>query len=717
MTSWDPDELAALRSVFLEEGREHLDAILDLLGAIEHGRGDRLTEVELRRKVHTLKGSAGVIGLGVLSQEAHFLEDTLVGVGVRDLPAIKKIVQRISLELERIEAELIDRRLGLEPGREDEPQPRKRSEESVVRALAELNAQRISDRRLSDRRREESRDILRVEAERIDELMDAASELVIDRTRIRRRLDELGGILLDLEKLRVAQKSAHDLDRELASSIASLRSSLGGADADYETLTATARTLQEGLRRIRRVTVDRVFHRVVRPIEELAAQDGLRVRIISSGEETEIDRSLVEPVSEPLLHLLRNAVAHGIEPPDERRRAHKSESGTIWISAQHKDDAIEISVRDDGRGIDVEAVRQALVKSGQLTLSESVELDQDALFRYLFQPGLSTRGIPDQLAGRGVGLDVVLSAIERLGGSVRISSTPGRGATFTLHLPLATTIQEALLFKIGGQVYAVAAERVKESVEITQDDIGYDVGPSGSRRDFIRVSGDLIPLLRAGALLGIPTPPLHRDRRWALVLEAEGERFAMTCDKIIGPREIVLRPLPPLLRGLGLYSGATISGAGKVQLIFSADALCRWAVRGIRGERPTPAKGPPRVLVVDDSRASREALSYIVAQAGYLTETATDGHEAWELLQERSFDLLITDLEMPKMDGFELIARVRAASQLELPILVVTARTGDEARARAIAAGATSVIGKPLEPGDLQNLINAALSGRVRKTD
>ncbi|HEY7957039.1 MAG TPA: response regulator, partial [Polyangia bacterium] len=427
------------------------------------------------------------------------------------------------------------------------------------------------------------------------------------------------------------------------------------------------------------------------------------------------DKAVVERVAEPLLHLLRNAIAHGIEPPALRRALGKPEAGTITVTARHEGDAIELAVEDDGRGIDLTAVRAALIAARRVSAEEAGALDEASLYASLFQPGVSTRIGADDLAGRGVGLDAVKEAIARLGGAVRVTSTPGRGACFVVRLPLTTAVQQALLFKVGGQVYAVPAARVVEAVQVTPADLrpGPDtervaISGTGGRRE--------LPLVRLGALLGVPAPP-GQTRRAALVLTAPGapgvETFAMTCDKVIGPREIVVRSLGPLLSSLPLFAGATISGAGKVQLILDVAHLAEHARRGVRAVRPTRVLGPRRVLLADDSRSIREAASLILAQGGYSVETVSDGWDAWELLQDRPFDLLVTDLEMPRLDGHELIAKIRRTPELEgLPVLVLTSRTADPMRARVAAEGADGFVPKPVRRKTLLDALDAALRPR-----
>jgi chemotaxis protein histidine kinase CheA/ActR/RegA family two-component response regulator len=695
---WDPDELRGLRAFFLDEAVEHLEAISEAITDLRAHPDAAAPLQSLLRKLHTLKGSAGSVLLDDLARLAHRLEDRLValrdrgsGVGAEDLRFLDENLVSLSSEIAKTTREV-----------RGVPQP------AEPRAIGEERPDAPT---------------VRVEVERIDELMDAASELVFDRSRIARRMQELEGCARDLAKVRGAlqhvlleiERVPNDLGTrfseiatELTDVLASFNRAGAGAAEDAEGLARTSATLQEGIRRVRMMSVGRLFARLVQPIRELARKEGKEVEIRTAGEETEIDKAVVERVYEPLLHLSRNAIAHGIEPPDERRRAGKPPGGAITLSARHEGDVTEIMVADDGHGIDLEAVRRALVMARRVSADAAGTLDEEALYAALFEPGFSTRDGADDLAGRGVGLDAVRDAILRLGGQVRVSSKPGRGASFIVRLPLTTAVQQALLFKVGGQVYAVPAARVQEAVQVAPEDLR--LGPAEER---VLVRGRELPLVRLGALLGVPAPPGLATRS-GLVLTAESETFLITCDKVIGPREIVVRSLGPLLAGLPLYAGATISGAGKVQLILDVEHLLRQAKAGVRGVRPTRALGPRRVLIVDDSRSIRETASLILAQGGYAVEAVPDGWDAWELLQDRPFDVLVTDLEMPRLDGHELIGRVRRSSELkQLPVVVVSSRTADAIRARVLQSGADGFVPKPLRRKLLLDAVDAALRQSV----
>ena len=372
-------------------------------------------------------------------------------------------------------------------------------------------------------------------------------------------------------------------------------------------------------------------------------------------------------------------------------------------------DQVVIEVSDDGAGVDPQAVRAALVRAGRLSAEEAEKLPEADVLAAIFTARVSTRDAADDLAGRGLGLDAVKEAIERIGGVIGCSSAAGRGTRFTVRLPLTTAIERALLFKVGGNVYAVPASHVVETGPVAPADVRST--PEGER---MVLRGRTLPLVRLGALLGEPPPPGPSTRRSAVVLDWEGMRFGMTCDKLVGPREIVVKGLGPLLGALPLFAGATISGAGKVQLILDVATLAQHAGSPVSlGARPTGAVGGPRVLLADDSRSLRETAALLLAQGGYRVETVADGWEAWELLQDRRFDILLTDGEMPRLDGYELTAKLRRHPALRaMPVVVMTSRAAEPSRARALAAGADQFLPKPLRRKPLLDAVAEAIARR-----
>ncbi len=706
-----PDDLRHLRVLFLDEAGEHLQAIDEALGALEAAPSDGAALAALLRKVHTLKGSAGTIELDEVARAAHELEDGAVAIRASDRAPGRDEVAALVTASGRLQRAIDEvARLHGPPARLTTP---------------------IAGRPSGERRASDALQV-RVEAGRLDELVEAAGELVLDRTRIDRNVLALEGGVRDLGRAREALGRAlaeagialEAVTTEIDAALGRLRAAAEGLAGDADHLRQTAQILDDGLKRVRMMEIGRLFSRLAGPVRDLGRRAGKEVELVTRGEHTAIDKAIVERVSDPILHLLRNAIAHGIEPAAARIAAGKRRAGRLELSARWRGAELLVEVADDGAGVDVAAVRDALVRAGRLTDEAAARLSAAQAVAAIFEPGISTRIEADDLAGRGVGLDAVREEIALLGGTVSCASVPGAGTRFTVRLPLTSTIARALLFKVGGRVYAVPSESVRGRAKLPPDAVraaersgveqpAFAGLPETGERAIL--DGRALPLVRLAALLGEPPPPGEAQVRWGVLLAHEGVEFVVTCDKVVGDRQIVVQGLGPLLAALPLYAGATISGAGKVQLLLDVAALAELAARPASlGARPPDATGGPRVLVVDDSRSLRETVAAILAQAGYRVETSADGAEALELLHDRRFDVLLTDGEMPGLDGYALTAEVRRSEALRaLPVVLMTSRDAETTELRAHAAGADEFLAKPLRRQALVEAVAAALARRA----
>ncbi len=683
----DP-EADLVRGLFLEEVEHHLTALAEGQRALRRvAEGGPATEAAttLLRCLHRLKGAAGSVGIDAIARAAHETEELCAEIRAGRLAATAGILERIEEGLTTLRA-LVD-------GARSAPAP-------GVRSSSPIERRRAPDRRRGLDRRTADEPSWRVDAGRLDSLLDGVGDLVILGTRIERRLQELESVLRDLHQTRARLREAlvegsrigpqaarspgwldrlGDVELELGTATSHVDRATRALGGEAGSLRRTAADLDEQLRRARLLPLDWAFQRLPHALRELERSTGIQADLAISGGEIEVDHRLCEQLGEALLHLLRNAMAHGIELPLERVAQGKPARGRLTVSAERGEQGLLIRFEDDGRGVDRELVKRALERR-----QASASPGDEGLLATLFLPGFSTRTKADGLAGRGMGLDIVKRSLGRIGGEVKLESPSGEGARFRLTVPLTTTITEAVLFKVGGQVYAVPAAQVVEALPLRPDALRAAGSKAGQRR---------VPVLRLQALLGVEMPPLRRAA--ALHLRSGQRSFVATCDKIIGPRTIVVRPLDPVLSGLGLYAGATISGAGKAQLIFDLNALADAAFSQNRpGQSLT--RRTQRVLVVDDSRLAREATARVLVASGFQAVTAADGWDAWELLSERRFDAVVTDLEMPRIGGLELIEKIRTEPTLkELPVIVLSSRaTVHPTRRQALAAGANAVLPK-----------------------
>jgi len=477
-----------------------------------------------------------------------------------------------------------------------------------------------------------------------------------------------------------------DAEGELAGQAALLSQTTAALLDEIEALRRTIGELQRGLTRIRMESARSLMLHAARTLRALRRATGVQVELRTFGEATEFDKAVAEHLVDPITQLLRNAVAHGIEPPDDRAAAGKPAVATITMRARQDGNSLVLELADDGRGVDTAAVSRRLVATGRWSAARARLANDADVIEALLDTGVSTRGEADELAGRGVGIGLVRQAVAKLGGEIQVASTAGKGTAFTLRLPLSAALGHAMLFKVDGQVYAVSSVNVADTAQVD------------AHAATVVVRDDVLPVVRLEQLLGHGAAT---ERRPALVVTFAGKSLVCTVDKIIGVREIIIKPLGPLLAPLTLYAGATISGSGKVQLILDPAQLVRRAYPDVPAALFDPGSAPMmlagRALVVDDSRAIREAMTSMLGSEGWIVDVAEDGARALQMARQQRYDLVVTDLEMPTLGGFELIARLRGDERLAAtPVVVITSRASPEHRRRARELGVRALVAKPI---------------------
>jgi len=759
---FDPEELAMLRQLFRSEAQDALEAVTALVLAAGSAPPSRESLTEMMRATHTMKGAAGTVGLPAVVDLAHRLENAFAAfsrdpslwtagtadgmVEVMDAmrsyldamtepgadgaaAALRAMIEQLrqphrrpSARLEAVEpidgeatSEPLDAPAHPRAGSASDVVPRPRadsvSDAVPLPAVSRTDTQRgvapgeigapAADAVPADAALVEPKSWLRVEPERVDEVMSSAGELLFDRTRIERRVQLLRTLARDLARTRqtlhdaIADDAAMpvplrsaliDAEGELAGQAALLSQTTAALLDEIEALRRTIGELQRGLTRIRMESARSLMLHAARTLRALRRATGVRVELRTFGEDTEFDKAVAEHLVDPITQLLRNAVAHGVESPEERAAQGKPAVATIAIRARQDGNALVLEVSDDGRGIDTAALSRRLVATGRWSAARARLADDADVIEALLDTGVSTRGEADELAGRGVGIGLVRETVAKLGGEVKIASAAGKGTTFTLRLPLSASLAEAMLFKVDGQVYAVSSVNVPDTTHV-------EAGAA-----FATVRDDALPVVRLEQLLGHGAAS---ERRPAIVVSFAGKSLVCTVDKIIGTREIVIKPLGPLLAPLTLYAGATISGSGKVQLILDPAQLVRRAHPDVPAVQTDPTTAPMmlagRALVVDDSRAIREAMTSMLGSEGWIVDVAEDGARALQMARQLRYDLVVTDLEMPSLGGFELIARLRSDERLKAtPVVVITSRANPEHRRRARDLGVRALVAKPI---------------------
>ncbi len=568
--------------------------------------------------------------------------------------------------------------------------------------------------------------LVRVSADKLDAFLSRNGELLVAWGRVQARVEELAALRETVARWKaewravekeVVGRAANGGGREDRAAGASSRptvshraakalSRVGGTlrqvDGDLEHLTAAmgsdSRALKEAagaidaeVRRVRMLPFAEACQGLDRMVRDLAQAYGKEVELVVRGGDVELDRSVLEGLKDPLRHLVRNAVDHGAEPPAERRAAGKPAALRLTVSAAVRGAQVEVVVADDGRGLDLEALRRQLRKKG---LAEPA--DERELARVIFLPGFSTSRFITDVSGRGVGLDVVKSRVEALHGLVDLDFTPGAGARFTLSVPLTLTTLRVLLVGAGGQTFAVAAAAVHKLVRADAAQVRSVEG-----RQMLALGGAPVPLASLAETLGLPGASPPAGKTPAVLLAVAEKRMAFVVDEFQAEQEVVVKSLGARVRRTRFFAAATILPSGKIALVLNAASLVRAALRRSAGAvlaAPADRKAAPtkkRIWVVDDSLTTRALEKSILEAAGYDVAVAADGAAGWHQLQEQGADLVVSDVDMPRMDGFALTEAVRGSARFRgLPVVLVTARESDADRAHGIAVGADAYLGK-----------------------
>ncbi|MFN3842081.1 MAG: Hpt domain-containing protein [Rehaibacterium terrae] len=763
MSDLDPD----LLDIFLEESTDLLDHADGQLALLRENPSEREPVIALQRDLHTLKGGARMAGIQAVGELGHAMESLLEAVAEnrreldkdglslleRGFDRLHGMVQRVARRLAvALPATLIGQVEALvrarPPAAEAAPlsmpgEPAR----SLPPLSAPLHADALPDEEdiVGTRAPQE---LVRIRADLLDRLVNYAGEVAIYRARLEQQLgafrsnlgelDQTTGRLRDqLRKLEIETEAQiiaryqreHDdtdasfdpleLDRfstlqqltralaESAADLASLQDVLDDLTRQHETLllqqSRVSSDLQEGLMRTRMVPFDALVPRLRRVLRQAAAETGKQVQVRVEGAQGEMDRNVLERMTAPLEHMLRNAVAHGLESPKERRLAGKPEEGTVRIAVAREGSEVVISVSDDGRGLDAEAIRRKAVERG--LLDPGAQVSEQQLYGFILETGFSTAEKVSRLAGRGVGMDVVHSEIRQLGGSLQIASQPGQGSTFTIRLPFTLAVTQAVFVRIGETSYAVPIASVQGVGRISRQELETQLA---QERPVYRYAGEDYAIHDLGRLLGHASAKAQESLQMPLLLTRSGDmRIAICIDQVIGSREIVVKPVGPQVSSIPGIFGATVMGDGSVVVILDIAPLARRQAVASAGATPVPVadvRRVPLVMVVDDSITMRKVTSRVLERHNFEVVTAKDGVDAIEKMAERVPDLMLLDIEMPRMDGYELATHIRNDPRLRaIPIVMITSRSGEKHRQRAFEIGVNRYLGKPYQEAELMS--------------
>jgi len=756
---------------FLPEASEHLDAmsrsLLALEGAVGAARDEEVAA--LFRAVHTLKGAAYTVGCGPVGDVAHRIEDILDTVRDRRLELEPGVIDAVLSGVDTLRVllggtasapadarETVQRALDALDGLRVAPA----SSGIAVREEATPAPLPSALRTRDLRERKTARPSIRVNLDRLDSLMDLVGELVIARSRLDRRFAQMERVneLLAFSRSRMSQavrdfEEKHrytqlppaisgtgttadpaseifaelEFDRyddfnifarsvdEISADVSEIQAELAGFIRSIGEDTAHVHRLTGNLRRevtrARMVPIGRLFARFAQPVRDAARAAGKSVDLRLSGETVEVDNAVIEQISDSLLHLVRNAIDHGVEMDEERRATGKPLRATLTLRARHQGSFILIEVADDGRGMDPSKLEDRAVRLGLLTPAAAQALDARDALNLIFLPGFSTAPEVTATSGRGVGMDVVRTNVGRLNGEIELQSEPGAGTRITIKLPLTVIVSDALLVRAGGETFAVPMHAIRSIIQVRPEDI-----IQADDRERVAVEDEEVELVRLERALALPDGrPLARLP--VLVVRSGVRPLAVAVEELVGKEDVVIKNLGGLLERVGPFAGATITGDGRVILLVDPSRLAETRTASRRPAQTTASSResaptrPRRVLLVDDSISVRRFVGHMLEKAGFEVLTAADGAEALRRLVDTAVDTVITDLEMPRVSGYELIEDLRSRPSMRaIPVVVLTTRAGAKHVGLARRLGIAHYVTKPVDEEAFVRLIRRVIA-------
>jgi len=826
----DGEVPAEILEFFVPEAEEHLQIVTDCLLSLEtNPNAEQINR--LLRAMHTIKGSAAQVGLHRIAHVAHRAEDLIgrlrngelqpsaeiIDICLDAVDALKKFLYRQWDNEASMQASVqtlfsrITRLAPQEPVAASEPEPvpaenfmelhleEPAIHDAAVPAVHEVAAGPATPEPVEAARlvKAETHDLVagkepaampqsksvRIALERLDRMMNAVGELVINRTRMLGRVAELERLadVLNFSKARMTDKvsefqekhefgrihalpaqrqpasdifplrggyssyshsfdhalaefSELEMDRyddfnilsrsltEISADITEVLTQLDGfvrrVDSDIDEFTKLAHRLQDEITQARMVPIGNLYTRLSRTVRDAAKASNKKVELVLAGADTELDNNIIQQISDPLIHLVRNAVAHGIEREGERYDLGKSDTGSVAVRAYHRGNHIYIEVEDDGRGLDYDKIRKTAVENGLVSADAAAELGERDLLDFIFHPGFSTAPRKTELAGRGVGLDVVRSNLAQLNGEIEVETEKGHGCRFTLKVPLTLIISQALFVRCGNHMFALPLAFVEEIRRLRESDIE-EVGG----KLLTKVRDVVTEIVRLDSVLGLdPIQPTNNYYRLVIVNVA-GRLVGVVVEDVVRKDEIVIKSLGEYLRNLKMFPGATIAPDGSLILLIDVNRLVAGeaierrplmtsanAARIFAPGAEAVAHGsiPPEaidvveaekvVVLVDDSISVRKFVGRMLEKAGYRVKLASDGLEALEIVTQMHCDLVVTDLEMPRTNGYELLSHLRQNPETRgIPVMVVTSRAGAKHRDRAMKEGAGAFLTKPVQ--------------------
>lgn len=730
-----PHDVSML-SLFRTEVELHLAALTENLLALERDEPNAERLENLMRSAHSIKGAARMVGLDPFVTLAHTMEDYFVGVqqgkakvGAAhidimlsaldmldagsaclaengDADCIPAEIAKLNGDLQRILSEPeapysgVDSTSGVASVTQSrDPVP---DDPDVAESAPEKPGTRPDNTRGTR--------VVRLATEHIDRMLGLSGESVVESRWIAKHSDKLllfkrrqNELIANVDALRtqldglpqVEQLTAavNNLQFKAEQTRAILAEQIAEVDEHDRRMSSLARQLNREIIASRMRPFADGTHGFQRLVRDIARSLGKKATLVINGEQTQIDRDILERIEAPLNHLLRNAVDHGLETPARRKAAGKPETGSITLHASHNAGMLQLLISDDGAGVDLSRLREKVVSTGQVTRGMAEGLSQAELLDFLFLPGFSTREEVSEISGRGVGLDIVHSVVQEMHGKIRASTEPGHGLTIQLLLPLTLSVMRCLVCTIAGQPYAFPLARIEGLVDLPRERI-----QSMESREYFDYNGRRVGLVPVSQVLGFGTRAQDGDSLPVVVIGDRNRMYGLVVEQFLGERELAVHTLSPRLGKIKDIAAGALLEDGTPALIVDTDDLLRSVEILISGERivelktreeQTVVRVRKRVLVVDDSITVREVERKLLESQGYRVDVAVDGMDGWNTVRQARYDLVVSDIDMPRMNGIEFVAMLKSDPDLRgIPVMIVSYKDRDEDRERGLHAGA-----------------------------
>ena len=703
------DDMQELVQDFLVETNEIIENLDHDLVELESNQNDLELLNKIFRGAHTMKGSSSFLGFNKLAELTHHAEDILNKLRKGEMVVTREIMDTLLEFVDKTKQIISDIENGtdntdctsviedLKLASEGKLTSKTKNTSAAQPAAAPAPKPQAAPKQEAPKVVHQATPVeqtIRVDVSRLDSLVNLVGELVLSRNMLSQIAGELENKFENeylVEQLLVATNS----------------------------IGMNTTELQLAIMKTRMIAIGKVFNKFPRVVRDIARDTGKEIELIISGEETELDKQVIESIGDPLLHMIRNSCDHGVETPDVRLAKGKPRMGTVNLSAYHEGNHVVIEIKDDGAGMDPNKLKRKAIEKGVITVDEANSMDDKQAFALIFKPGFSTAEKITNISGRGVGMDVVRTNIEKLNGIITIDSKIDEGSTFYLKLPLTLAIIQALLVEVAGETFAIPLASVVETVRITNEEIHSFEG-----REVLKLRDRVLSLIRLDEAFALDE--LEQDEIYVVVVALAEKQLGFIVDKLIGQEEIVIKSLGDYLGGNPGIAGATITGDGRVRLILDVAGVIEVAQnmpRRIRNTKKlssnkraavqTASKktNAVKVLICDDSSTDRKITKKILEPQDWIeTVEAPSGKDALSLLErDNSIDLIISDIMMPDMDGFRLARSIREKGY-DIPIIAMSARMEPADRKKMNASGMNAFIQKPINQQLLLDKIDELIS-------